>query len=80
MKYKTNRSLSQMWKDMYSYYYALEKRAMEQPGIELTPYGREVCGSRTSEFLCEVEDEKKDRLWQALKGNRNALTRKPYWR
>lgn len=80
MKYKTNRNLSEMWEDMYDYYYDVEKRAMEQSGISLTPYGREICGNRTNEFLFEVEDEKKYRLLQGLKGNRYALTRKPYWR
>ena len=81
MKYKTNkRNLSEMWADMYNYYYSIEKRAMEQSGIPLSPYGKEVCGRRTDEFLADVEDEKKYRLLQALKGNRYAFILKPYWR
>lgn len=77
MKYRSKRSLNSMWLEMFNYYYAMNKRAMEQSGIELTPYGREVCRHQVNEFLDEVEDEKRERLYEALKGNK---IRRPYWR
>lgn len=43
-------------------------------GIKLTPYGKEVCGKRTSEDFDEIQDDKVERLWQALKGYKGMLT------
>lgn len=80
MKYRTKRSLNSMWSKMYDYYYDMNKRAMEQSGIKLTPYGKEVCAMRTSEDLDEIQEDKQERLWQALRGHKGLLTgRRRFW-
>lgn len=75
MKYRTKRSLDSMWLEMFNHYYDMNKRAM---GGELTPYGKEECRRQVNEFLNEVEDEKRCRLYDILHGH--AVIRKPYWR
>jgi hypothetical protein len=80
MKYTSNRNLNHVWAEMYEYFYELNKREMESSGIKLTPYGKEVCGKRTSEDLDEIQDDKAERLWQALKGYKGMLTgRRRFW-
>ena len=80
MKYTSNRNLNYMWTEMYEYFYQLNKREMESSGIKLTPYGKEVCGKRTSEDLDEIQDDKLERLWQALRGNKGILAiRRRFW-
>lgn len=73
MKYTSNRNLNHMWVEMYEHFYELNKREMESSGIKLTPYGKEVCGKRTSEDLDEIQNNKVERLWQALRGNKGIL-------
>lgn len=80
MKYTSNRNLNHMWAEMYSLFYELNKREMESSGIKLTPYGKEVCGRRTSEDLDEIQNDKVERLWQALRGYEGMLTsRVRFW-
>jgi hypothetical protein len=80
MKYTSNRNLNHMWAEMYALFYELNKREMESSGIKLTPYGKEVCGRRTSEDLDEIQNDKVERLWQALRGYEGMLTgRVRFW-